>query len=1089
MKKLLALLLSLSMLIMCAPGLSLVASADDFSITDYIAAEVLAGRDGSSWEKAYIVTDGLQFDGLYNKDTCTNGSGKYVKQQGNIELPSTFMPTNSSFSTNYDGQGYTITWNLGSVSTEDGTTTYTPVDLNGYSYFGLFPRKGGETKNIVTAGTWVVTSSSSSIKLGGIVGRLESAAMSDCTNGINIYNRTSSNTIRIGGVVSQVNVAGTLTGLINRGTISSVGQNVGGIIETSSKTSLTLDKCVNYGNISGQSPVGGIISNPSNSTAYTITNCANYGTISSSSKFGGIIGDCLGNITLTMKGCLNAGTIAGNSTSEAAGALIGRLIYDASGASAYTVNVTIEDCYNTGAVTGVTKAGSLLGLFSQRAASTAGTNAPTGTVTIKNFYDIANPGLQLINSKAGTSSDHAVDTTNLTISVSNAYILNGTVDPTYGTVIDTASTLKTVPEGFDTDVWEVSTDEDYPYIQLVDNQYDGEPVEAPVELTPFEKFVASAAGTSDDPYKISTAEEFVWVFGADDYVNTKTVLKGRYFKQTENIVLPADYKPYSSGNVEGTYDGNGKTITLNLGDKDNYVDVKSRTGSHAHFGIFGGRSYMIISNVTVNGEWYITASSAVDVGGVIGRISGGSVTNVTSNVIFHRNSVNAKIGGVIGTINSSSNITVTGAEFHGSINEGGSPYQYAGGIVATINPKVSVSSSSSKELKVTLEGCKNYGNIVANSPAGGIVGGVNIDSGTASDGTTLYGRLIINNCANYGDLNVAGCTGGIIGAATNTFSCYTVTNCLNAGNIYNTANETNSSGTIIGYGAYDPTGTATGYLDITVKDCYNTGIMTFKGSNAYKQMYASAVALGSSRKSGSGTTTFTGSVTIDNFYDIANPNFEALVKDSDNGSSYPINLDAVTFSVTDVYTLNPKRILQNTEGAVAEFLQTVPSTFDSTKWIASTAADYPYIQLKDNLYDGDAITVGAPVSISSGTYVFVSNDYTGLESLTFEGTKSDYYAIVAGKFALPSTITLTDVEYGVMVTKDVEDGDEIDSTNFTEKFVAQRSLTDGTFGILVYGTKMVETDRYYVRPYVKNLLTGDYYYGNGQSFVLNPSAE
>lgn len=75
---------------------------------------------------------------------------------------------------------------------------------------------------------------------------------------------------------------------------------------------------------------------------------------------------------------------------------------------------------------------------------------------------------------------------------------------------------------------------------------------------------SGGTGTSTDPYLISTADDFAAFSTA---VSGGTTYSGSYFKQTANIDLSqnTDYCGITSAQwFSGTYDGNGKTITVNV---------------------------------------------------------------------------------------------------------------------------------------------------------------------------------------------------------------------------------------------------------------------------------------------------------------------------------------------------------------------------------------------------------------------------------------------------------------------------------------------------------------------------------------------
>ena len=118
---------------------------------------------------------------------------------------------------------------------------------------------------------------------------------------------------------------------------------------------------------------------------------------------------------------------------------------------------------------------------------------------------------------------------------------------------------------------------------------------------------SGGSGTEVDPYIIASAADFIQL--ATD-VNGGTSYEGTYFKVsddvTEPIVLTADGGFVPIGTVsamfEGTFDGNGKTVQLNLDLSTNYV------------GLFGYCGSSVIKNVTTTG----TVTGKANVGGIAG---------------------------------------------------------------------------------------------------------------------------------------------------------------------------------------------------------------------------------------------------------------------------------------------------------------------------------------------------------------------------------------------------------------------------------------------------------------------------------------
>ena len=161
---------------------------------------------------------------------------------------------------------------------------------------------------------------------------------------------------------------------------------------------------------------------------------------------------------------------------------------------------------------------------------------------------------------------------------------------------------------------------------------------------PAEKF-AGGAGTVDDPYKISTGAELAYLA---EKVNGGESYSGNYFKLTSDIRLNADDVPTagdslnswtSIGNAnakkfQGTFDGDGHTISgLYINNATQYQ------------GLFGNISTGgVVKNLVVAGR--VIATGQNNVGGIVARLSGGTVQNCGFYGAVTAGTSNA--GGVVG---------------------------------------------------------------------------------------------------------------------------------------------------------------------------------------------------------------------------------------------------------------------------------------------------------------------------------------------------------------------------------------------------------------------------------------------------------
>ncbi len=266
----------------------------------------------------------------------------------------------------------------------------------------------------------------------------------------------------------------------------------------------------------------------------------------------------------------------------------------------------------------------------------------------------------------------------------------------------------------------------------------------------------TGTGTADNPYQIATAADFAAI--ANDL--------NAYYQQTADI---EGVNAGISGDFAGTYDGNGRTITVAI----DVTDVNA--------GLFACVNGGTVKNLTVAGSVKGTKSSVnIYVGGIAAVAKGAAVFENC----YNKASVQGtnQVGGIVAQFSDS---VATGAKINLCRNEGTiTGWGRVGGIVGQIK-------------NAALTNCENEGTVTgSNKFVGGIAGWC--ESNVAS-------------CYNIGDITGTTGVGGIIGDAykysTNVQYCYNL-------------------GTIK---ATDPTGVAAGlagYKEATnlyVKNSYNAG--------------------------------------------------------------------------------------------------------------------------------------------------------------------------------------------------------------------------------------------------------------------------
>ena len=241
---------------------------------------------------------------------------------------------------------------------------------------------------------------------------------------LTITGKAETNNWQTGGVVAVIELSGSseqgniyIDNCVNRATVTSKGNNVGGIISDfniNGDNYLIITNCVNYGAVSA----------PSSGTAYAggiggrfqknviVNNCVNYGEITGLGYIGGIVAYPRTNVVIANS--VNRGNI--NGTNDRIG-----------GISGYSSGGSILNSYNVGTVKGNNDLGGIIGRLKGEA---------EGQGVMQNVYNAG----QVISSSNDTEKTGAVLGRNEGgfSAVTNAYYLEGVYGQAYGTAADAA---------------------------------------------------------------------------------------------------------------------------------------------------------------------------------------------------------------------------------------------------------------------------------------------------------------------------------------------------------------------------------------------------------------------------------------------------------------------------------------------------------------------------------------------------------------------------------------------------------------------------------------------------------------------------
>lgn len=592
------------------------------------------------------------------------------------------------------------------------------------SFQGLFGVvSGGIVKDLTVDGKIDITATVTNI--GGVIGK--------------VISRTSYSA-EINNVVSRVTITDTRT-VDTENRISGVGgitASSAGITENSVTTVTRFKNCSYYGNITIQcgSSVGGVVGNAQDTII--LERCDNHGTVKSggnSAHIGGVAGDA--QTGATVKQCINYGNV----TSGGADCIGGVVAYA-------STRVNIEYCGNTGDIT-CTAAnggyiGGILGYINQDTfgslvncfnygkiiSNSGGSNHPgaiIGWARKSNVSMISNNAyLETAGLKASSETngeDHAISATEYKAadfkSGKVAYMLNG----------ETSN-----------GVWKQNVNSDnYPNFSSL-SVYAGyvcgsgsseisytnsasDLISTPSPEHNMENGICKNCGVyqsatnNNGVYEISNLGQLLWfadkVNGGDNGINGK-LMNDINAEKVKAIGIGTSDKPYS-----GTFDGNGKTLTVALESSVDYV---------APFNYIGGAT---IKNLAVNGT---ISTSKKFAAGIVGRVTS---ENATLESCVSYVTINSQVsgdgthGGLVAVVAANS-FTVNNCGFAGAIN--GSDTTNCGGLIGWIDKPVTINNSY-------------------------VAASFNIKSGDGNTFSRNSGNATLNNCYYLNELDATPANG------------------------------------------------------------------------------------------------------------------------------------------------------------------------------------------------------------------------------------------------------------------------------------------------------------------------------------------
>ena len=294
-------------------------------------------------------------------------------------------------------------------------------------------------------------------------------------------------------------------------------------------------------------------------------------------------------------------------------------------------------------------------------------------------------------------------------------------------------------------------------------------------------------GTALNPYMLRTVEDLNTL---DAAVTANYPTQGKHFLLLNDIDGLASPIGDTDHWFQGEFDGNGKTLNVDIVSYDQNTGVFTKLGPGAY-----------IHDLTVTGS---LKGYAKNTGGIVGDVDATETFDfspiIIDNCVCNLSTLiggNTYTGGILGCQDAGSGvehiihtpIIVSNCVNYAYVNAAG--YNYAGGIVGQLGGRGEIHN------------CVNYGGVNGKNYVGGITGytryyGVVTNCGNhgAITGTGTTGRIagvvgwqrggMTNNCYNVGDVTGPARCGGVCGhvQADNTTDAYvTLCNNYNAGTV------------------------------------------------------------------------------------------------------------------------------------------------------------------------------------------------------------------------------------------------------------------------------------------------------------------
>ncbi len=617
---------------------------------------------------------------------------------------------------------------------------------------------------------------------------------------------------------------------------------------------------------------------------------------------------------------------------------------------------------------------------------------------------------------------------------------------------------------------------------------------------------AGGSGTVEDPFLIATADDFLAIPDRATAV----------YKLTADITLPADYQPKTfAGTLTAGAAADMKTITVAItGESENTYEATNGTGLFTTLYGAGKVEYIKLAGT-------VTGTNLV--GGFAGIMLDAAIINgCTNTAVITGNGSN--VGGLVGAVrNTTSGNAINNSHNRGNVTNISKSGSWTGGLVGHSTQNV--------------YGSSNTANVTGHTSVGGLMGSLYSDSTTAIKrsynagrvygdnfvggivGSTRYKAGTIVSCYNSGRVIAAGVEedgsytesakiycGGITagGMAEVTNTGVTIKTCYNAGEVIG-GRDLNNLYSFAGCGA---TAGVEDTSKATVTNCYvlnhsDSFYPTYKKSTTYIKLKTQDQLSKSDMISESAlpTADFRNGVSTGYPYPRVYGNLQDVAYVAPVLTTQLANVTveggnkSVTISWTDANTANHNmveisdgtRTIARVSADEHQYVVTGLEPLTSYTFNVYPMNDYKKVKASDGKVE--TLTVSATTTepvVEEIAFASAPIAFAGTSDSEFVPTDSETneeitggYSVVVARFVLPSNVAISDVEYGMLISKTVL-GDALTAETCTKAAKATKNH-NGAYGILFYGA-MVDGDTYYVRPYIK--YNDTFTYGEASSFVF-----